>query len=113
MKVSKGEESFDFLVRKWKLPPPVRELVFHHGRRWRFDFAWPDWKLAVEIEGIVYQGMGGRHQRAAGFKADLEKYFTAAVDGWTVIRVPPDWLTKTRHLDKADALRAHLKEKLR
>jgi very-short-patch-repair endonuclease len=36
------------------LPKPTREYRFHDTRKWRLDFAWPDYKLAVEIDGGVH-----------------------------------------------------------
>lgn len=54
------------------------------GRRWRFDFAYPDRKIAIECEGGAFSG--GRHTRGAGFEKDAEKYSEAAVRGWTVLR---------------------------
>jgi very-short-patch-repair endonuclease len=70
------------------LPMPVREYHFARavGRRWRFDFCWPDRKFAVEVEGGVYRAAGGAHQRPRRFLADMEKYNTAAALGWTVWR---------------------------
>lgn len=67
----------------------VREHRFARqlGREWRFDFAWPDRKLALEFEGLVFYGAGGRHQRAVGYEADLEKYNTALLLDWKVLRV--------------------------
>jgi hypothetical protein len=70
------------------LPPPegilapAREYKFHPDRRWRFDFAWPDLKLAVEIEGQ------GRHQTFIGFRRDCDKYNAALALGWRVLRFP-------------------------
>lgn len=61
--------------------PPVRECRFHPTRRWRFDLAWPDLKVAVEVDGI---GFG--HQSIAGRKADNEKQNHAVLDGWSVFR---------------------------
>jgi very-short-patch-repair endonuclease len=61
--------------------------AFHfywHGRNWRFDFAWPDRKLAVELEGAVYAG--GRHTRGKGFEADCEKANAAVLAGWRILR---------------------------
>ena len=63
---------------------PKRELRFHPGRRWAFDFAWPDFMVAVEIEGGIYSG--GRHVRPTGFENDCEKYNAATSEGWRVYR---------------------------
>lgn len=82
--MSKLEEDFAFQLRAMKLLPAHREYRFHDKRRWRFDFAWPEKKIAVEIEGGVWTG--GRHTRGAGFIADAEKYNTAALLGWRVLR---------------------------
>ncbi len=69
------------------LPEPVLEHRFHSVRRWRMDFAWPDHKVALEVEGGVYSG--GRHTRGKGFEADMVKYSTAASMGWLVLRCQP------------------------
>jgi len=71
-----------------RLPVPVMEHVFCPTRKWRFDFAWKDKKLALEVEGGVFTG--GRHTRGAGFRNDIEKYNTAALMGWMVLRVMPE-----------------------
>jgi len=33
------------------LPAPVFEYRFHPSRKWRFDIAWPERRVAVEVEG--------------------------------------------------------------
>lgn len=74
------------------LPSPVAEHLFVADRRWRFDYAWPDAKIALEVEGGVWSG--GRHTSAKGFVGDMAKYNRAAVLGWRVLRVQPkDLLT--------------------
>lgn len=87
-KVARGpsplEESFANQSRLAGLPTPQREYRFHHARAWRFDFAWPDLRLAVEVEGGVWTG--GRHTRGSGFIADCDKYNAAALLGWRVLR---------------------------
>ena len=94
--MSAAEEAFVFLLR---LPENAdlqagmfREWIFAHPRKWRFDFAWPVEKVAVEIEGVTWGDDGGRHQRAQGFLGDCEKYEAALRLGWRVYRVPGMWL---------------------
>jgi len=72
------------------LPRPEREWKFDAKRRWRFDYAWPQQMIALEVEGGVWTG--GRHTRGAGFLKDVEKYNRAAVLGWRLLRVTPDKL---------------------
>jgi len=72
------------------LPSPVREFRFHDVRKWRFDYAWPREKVALEIEGGVWTG--GRHTSGAGFVKDVEKYNLATVAGWRVLRCMPSTL---------------------
>ena len=69
------------------LPEPVTEHKFHPVRKWRMDFAWPEHKVALEVEGGVHTG--GRHTRGKGFEADMTKYNTAASMGWYVLRCQP------------------------
>ena len=66
------------------IPPPEREYRFAPPRRWRFDFAFPDLRLAIEVEGGTW--VSGRHNRGAGFERDCEKYNTAVTLGWRVLR---------------------------
>lgn len=75
-------------------PGVVAEHRFHPVRKWRFDYAWPDKRVALEVEGGAW--IQGRHTRGAGFVKDLEKYNTAAAAGWTVIRVTPQMLRDGR-----------------
>jgi very-short-patch-repair endonuclease len=75
------------------LPEPLTEVVFHPTRKWRFDYAWPAFKVALEVEGGVWTG--GRHTRGSGFLKDVEKYNAAACLGWRIIRVTPTDLMRT------------------
>jgi hypothetical protein len=86
--LSTGEETFALHCRA-KLHPvnqPVREYQFCE-RKWRFDFAWPQEKLAVEIEGGTWSN--GRHSRGSGYESDLLKYNRATALGWRVFRYTP------------------------
>ena len=79
------------------LTPVVQEHKFHPDRRWRFDFAWPEQKIAAEIEGGVWTR--GRHTRGKGFINDCDKYNAATLLGWRVFRFTRE------HIDSGDAIR--------
>jgi very-short-patch-repair endonuclease len=87
------ELQFWRLVQAAGLPPPEREYRFHPVRRWRFDYAWKQQQLAVEIEGGTWQG--GRHSRGAGYQQDAEKGNTALSMGWKLLRYTPGMLKDT------------------
>jgi very-short-patch-repair endonuclease len=62
----------------------VSEYRFHPLRKWRFDWALPEYKLAIEQEGGIWTG--GRHTRGKGYQQDLNKYNHAVMLGWKVLR---------------------------
>lgn len=62
---------------------------------WRFDLAWRDLKVAVEVDGGVWTG--GRHGRGAGMVSDRAKLSTAVSYGWRVLVVTPE------HIKSGDA----------
>lgn len=70
---------------KYLLPDAVQEHRFHSTRKWRFDHADPEKKIAVEYEGIM--SAKSRHTSITGYSNDCEKYGKAALMGWIVIRV--------------------------
>ncbi len=88
---SRLEERFLMLWKHVKGPDLEREYRFHHERRWRADFAQMEARVLIEIEGGIW--VNGRHNRAAGFNADLEKYLEASLAGWRVFRFGPDQIT--------------------
>ena len=85
-KRSSLEQVFADQAQRLRLPAWVEEHQFavSIGRRWRFDFAWPDRMLAVEIDGGAFSG--GRHTRGAGFSEDCRKLNAATLLGWRVLR---------------------------
>lgn len=85
---------FATLCRAHALAAPLAEYPFALaiGRRWRFDYAWPDRRVALEVEGGVFSRKGSRHTRGAGFRSDIDKYNRAALDGWLLLRVLPEQL---------------------
>ena len=82
-KNSLGEETLAFQLTAYKIGF-VREYQFDAVRKWRFDFALPEHKLAIEVEGGIWTQ--GRHTRGSGYIKDLEKYNAAAAQGWKVLK---------------------------
>lgn len=69
------------------LPAMVSEHRFHPDRKWRFDFAFLEQRVALEVEGGIFTY--GRHSRGSGMQADMEKYNASTLLGWRVLRVQP------------------------
>lgn len=76
------------LQSKLKNENIVKEFRFHPVRKWRFDYAFPERRVAVEVDGGVWTG--GRHINPAGYINDMEKLNTAASMGWLVLRITTD-----------------------
>ncbi len=67
----------------------VQELAFAKPRRFRFDWAFPSLKIAIEYEGVFaarWQSGKSRHTTPLGYSNDCVKYNLAALDGWCVLR---------------------------
>lgn len=81
------EEALAFQIRADGLPVPEREFVAIPGRRFRFDFGWPDpaYKLLCEVQGGVF--IKGAHSTGVGITRDAEKAALAAVHGYRLIPV--------------------------
>ncbi|MEJ7887401.1 DUF559 domain-containing protein [Acinetobacter baumannii] len=61
-----------------------QEYKFHPTRKWRADFLITGKKILIEVEGGIWSG--GRHTRGKGYIGDMEKYNSAAMMGFTVLR---------------------------
>jgi very-short-patch-repair endonuclease len=64
------------------------EWPFHPTRKWRFDYACPELKIAIEVDGGVFTG--GRHSGGVGQVKDMEKMNHAASMQWLVFHAIPD-----------------------
>lgn len=74
-----------------RLSMPDREVRLFPPRRWKYDLVWPEARLIVEVEGGHW--IMGRHTRGAGFDADCEKYATAMLAGYRLLRVTRTHIT--------------------
>ena len=73
--------------RYLRIPAPVCELAHIPGRRFRLDFAWPDYKIGLEVQGGIWTR--GRHSRGPGQKTDMEKNNLGILQGWRVFQCVP------------------------
>lgn len=104
-----------FQIRVMKLPPPALQYKAIPNRQFKCDFAWPDLKIALEVDGAQW-GTGskkdgtwhpGRHGSGSGIETDCEKQNWLVTMGWHTLRVTKDqiqsgmalkWLQMTIHL---------------
>lgn len=85
-KLCGGDESF------W-----VSEYKFHQTKRWRFDFANPALKVAVECNGGQWVKSG--HSSGKGLQRDAEKLNTAQALGWRVYVLTTSMLSKREAIE--------------
>lgn len=84
------EGRFYLMLRAKKLPRPVPEYRFHDTRKFRLDYAWPEFRVGLEVDGGVWTG--GAHGRGTGIVRDQEKTNLAAGEGWRILRCTPSKL---------------------
>ena len=86
---------FDRIMLR-NLPEPQRQYRFHPVRRWQLDFAWPDKKVACEVQGGIWMqtrtGRGKGHAHPKRVEEDCEKFCHLAMAGWLVLPVIPRWI---------------------
>ena len=87
-KVSIEKQTIQLVLEQFKnknlITDFVTELKFDEKRRFRFDWAIPELKLAIEYEGIFSKK--SRHTTVSGYSTDVEKYNLATTQGWIVLR---------------------------
>ena len=98
----KSNEAFIQLLKQDLNVIAIPEHQFHPTRKWKFDYAIIDLKIAIEVEGGAFTN--GRHTRGVGFINDMEKYNEAVVLGWRLIRVTPDKLLTNKTVDFIERL---------
>lgn len=79
---------FEALCVAAGLREPVPEFCFAPPRKWRFDWAWPEAKVAIEQQGGIFSG--GRHVRGPALVREYEKLNAAACLGWRILFVLPE-----------------------
>lgn len=78
------DEKLDQWIEDLNLPSPQKEYRPGIVRKFRFDFAWPDIKIAVELNGATWTK--GRHSSGEGIQRDYVKMNYCQILGWLVIQ---------------------------
>jgi len=95
------EDILALQIKREGLPIPDREYRFHRHRKWKFDFAYSDRKLAFEVEGGIWRRGGGAHSSGLAIIRDIEKYNMAGLMGWRVFRIHSEMILKgNREMDE-------------
>ncbi len=82
--------TWKYMVQDGK-PTYVREYKFakkEMDREWRFDFAFVEQRVGIEIDGGTHRG--GRHVRGKGYQSDCNKLNAAVCLNWAVLRYTSD-----------------------
>ena len=86
------------LMRRYKLPPASFQYEIRDGRRFiaRVDFAYPDIRLAIEVDGYR------RHSTPSDIQAGDDRQNELVALGWTVLRFT--WADVVRRPAKVAAM---------
>lgn len=82
---------------------PVTQHRFHPSRKFRFDFAWPSAKIAVEVHG---QGPG--HFSLTGMTQDFDKHLEALALNWRIVYLTSKHLSPRKIPDVCEKIAALL-----
>lgn len=86
---SPRETRLRLLLVRSGLPRPQTQIQFN-DLRIRVDMGWPEWKVAVEYDGI--QHWADARQRSW----DIERIALLEAEGWAVVRVSAEMLARPR-----------------
>lgn len=82
-------------IRELHLPEPQTQVQLISWRKYRYDFAWPEYKIAVELQGGVHGNESrGRHTRGAGYEEDCTKLALAQIAGYACLYLTPGMVDK-------------------
>lgn len=84
----------DLIWKPYGIETPESEYRFCPERKFRFDFAWPDKKIACEQEGGIWLRGRSGHSSGVGIRRDMEKSNLALRLGWRVFRFTPQEIKK-------------------
>ena len=85
------------------IPAPTPEYRFTELRKWRMDYAWPQQKVSLEVNGGIFARGKMGHTSGTGALRDMEKNTEAACLGWRVLYTTPQELCDDRTFNRIRA----------
>lgn len=82
-----GEQTLAYQCIADNLLGFIQNYIFLANRKFELDFAWPDYRVGVEINGGVWSK--GAHGRPLAILRDMEKSNLLVLSGWKVLRYTP------------------------
>lgn len=106
-----AETEFAFHCRAHRLPQPEQQHYWARdlGRQFRADFAWPKYRILVEVQGGIWMPDGvGAHSGGKAITQDIIKAQHAVLLGWWLLPVTTTQVKNGEAIDLARrALLAH------
>lgn len=85
------------------MPSPTRNYRFHPTRKFEIDWAWPEFKIGVEIQGGIFMP-GGAHSLPTNILRDMTKQNLLLDFGWRVWHYTPSEVIKGIAIQHIDAV---------
>lgn len=100
------EAALLYYLRVGGLPAPVTQYKAVEGRRFVWDFAYPDRRLLIEVQGGTWMEKSG-HNTGTGLRRDYDKNNHAVLAGWRVLYFSKDMI---EDLSAIEVIRKALEE---
>ena len=97
MKRTEVEDLLESQMQEAGLAGFVREYQAIEGRRFKWDFAFVEDRLLIEVQGAVW--VKGGHSTGVGITRDCEKFSIASANKWFTIPVTTDHVKNGKALE--------------
>ena len=92
--------------------PLEPEFYFALPRKWRSDWRVTNLPVLIEFEGGLFHSGKRGHSSVSGILRDIEKYNTATINGWIVVRVTPKHVVSGQALQWIEAACAKARQQI-
>lgn len=90
-----------FAFEEWAIALET-EYFFMHSRQWRFDYALPSLRIAIEYQGGIFMKTKSGHTNVRGQTRDWEKMNEAQIRGWLILSCNPKTIDDGSFLGQLD-----------